>query len=249
MVVSSSHDSGGEDEGRILLKLLTGLGCPVGSTPRPRALTTNRTIGYVAFPMTIRAGLGLALLASALPLGSLPAAAQRGARPEQRIGVELGLAERRIVLKPGLSDILTLPRPAKTIIIGNPSIVDATLNGDQAMVLTGQRAGETNLIILGQDNTEMVRAAVRVGTAPPQKVEVRNGVQIQSYSCSPACRPDASTTTTSYTGPFGTTTAVTTTGDLPPDLVTPPGAPPVAPAPSAGAAAAAGAPPAAPPVR
>ena len=48
--------------------------------------------------MTIRAGLGLALLASALPLGSLPAAAQRGARPEQRIEVELGLAERRIVL-------------------------------------------------------------------------------------------------------------------------------------------------------
>lgn len=189
--------------------------------------------------MTIRAGLSLALLAGAFAVESGPAQAQapRGARPEQRLEVELGLAERRILLKAGVSDIITLPRPAKTIIIGNPSVVDATLNGDQAIVLTGQRNGETNLIILGQDNSEILRAAVRVGAAQPHKVEVRNGLRIQSYSCAPACIPDARTTTTQYSGPYGTTTAVTTTGEMPEDLATPPvNALPVTPA--AGAAGA-----------
>jgi hypothetical protein len=181
---------------------------------------------HLEFTMTIRARLGLALLAAAFAVETWPAEAQaqRGARPEQRLEVELGLAERRILLKAGVSDILTLPRPAKTIIIGDPTVVDATLNGDQAIVLTGQRNGETNLIILGQDNAEILRASVRIGAAQPQKIEVRNGLQVQSYSCSPACRPDVVTTTTQYSGPYGTTTAVTTTGDIPPELATPSGA-------------------------
>jgi hypothetical protein len=69
-------------------------------------------------------------------------------------------------------------------------------------------------------------------------------LRVQSYSCAPACIPDARTTTTQYAGPYGTTTAVTTTGNMPDDLATPPGtALPVTPAaPAAGAGAAADAP-------
>ncbi len=168
----------------------------------------------------------------ALMLGS-GAAAQTGAAPQQRLSVELGRAEREIVLQPGHSDVLQLPRPARTIILGSPDIADATLNGETTVVLTAQRAGLTNLIILDAAGAEITRAALRVG---PQenRVVIRHGTGIQPYTCKPACTadPTAANRVTQYSGPWGSTTVVTTTGDIPPNLMTPPQAPATAPQPS-----------------
>ena len=44
--------------------------------------------------------------------------------------------------------IFRVSRPAATIIIGNPAIVDATVEDDQTLVLTGRAFGVTNLIVL-----------------------------------------------------------------------------------------------------
>ena len=164
------------------------------------------------------------LLALALAPG---AAAQTGSgAPQQKLSVELGRAEREIVLQPGHSDILQLSRPARTIIIGSPNIADATLNGDTTLVLTGQRVGLTNLIILDAAGAEITRAALRVGPRET-KVVIRHGTDVVPYSCKPACTvdPGAANRGTQYSGPWGTTTVVTTTGDIPPNLMTPPQAP------------------------
>ena len=57
----------------------------------------------------------------ALTLGP-GAAAQTGAAPQQRLSVELGRAEREIVLQPGHSDVLQLPRPARTITLDRSAV-------------------------------------------------------------------------------------------------------------------------------
>jgi hypothetical protein len=177
--------------------------------------------------MALRDGIGPVVLAAALLLQVGAAEAQLAGRANGRVEVELGVADRRIVMQPGMSDIIPLPRPARTVIVGDPKVADATLNGDQSLVLTGLpgSGGETNLIILGQDNNEILRAVVRIGPPRAHKIEVSSGLETQSYSCQPGCRPDptATTTATRYSTPFGTTTAVTTTGNLPPELLTPPG--------------------------
>jgi hypothetical protein len=166
-----------------------------------------------------------------IALALAPAAeAQTGSgAPQQRLSVELGLADREIVLQPGHSDVLQLSRPARTIILGSPDIADATLNGDTTVVLTGQRVGLTNLIILDAAGTEVTRAALRVGPRE-SRVVIRSGSAVQPYTCKPACTldPGAANRITQYSGPWGTTTTVTTTGDIPPGLMTPPQAPPAA---------------------
>jgi hypothetical protein len=179
--------------------------------------------------MPARALLAVSLLL--IPASMLSGAAAQSSQggPAQRLSVELGRADREIVLQPGISDILQLPRPARTIIIGNPAIADATLNGDTAVVLTGQKVGQTNLIILDASGMEVTRTALRVG---PQesKVVIRHGTARQSYTCNPTCTvdPSADTRVTQYSGPWGTSTVVTTTGETPPGLMTPP-VPPQAP--------------------
>ncbi|HEX2552050.1 MAG TPA: pilus assembly protein N-terminal domain-containing protein [Microvirga sp.] len=180
--------------------------------------------------------LRLAPTASVLVLVALASgAAAQTAAPRSPISVELGRAEREIVLQPGHSDVLQLPRPARTIILGSPNIADATLNGETTVVLTGQRIGLTNLIILDAAGREITRAALRVGPRET-KVVIRQGANVQPYTCKPACTadPTAANRVTQYSGPWGTSTVVTTTGELPPGLMTPPpGTPPPPAAPQA----------------
>ncbi len=180
--------------------------------------------------MLVRAVLTVSILLAPLTMACRAAAQSGQGTLSQRLSVELGRADREIVLQPGISDVLQLSRPARTIIIGNPAVADATLNGDTAVVLTGQRVGQTNLIILDASGAEVTRAALRVG---PQetRVVIRHGVARQVYTCKPACTPDpaADRRVTQYSGPWGTSTVVTTTGEIPPGLMTP--AAPPAPAP------------------
>ncbi|MDQ4136155.1 MAG: pilus assembly protein N-terminal domain-containing protein [Pseudomonadota bacterium] len=173
-----------------------------------------------------------ALTASLFLLAVVPgAAAQSSASaPQQRLSVELGRADREIVLQPGYSDVLQLPRPARTIILGSPDVADATLNGDTTVVLTGQKAGQTNLIILDAAGAEVTRAVLRVGPRET-RVVIRHGAGAQSYTCKPACTadPTAANRITQYSGPWGSSTVVTTTGEIPPGLMTPPPLTPAAP--------------------
>ncbi|MEZ5799399.1 MAG: pilus assembly protein N-terminal domain-containing protein [Nitratireductor sp.] len=44
--------------------------------------------------------------------------------------------------------VFRISRPAATVIIGNPSIADATVEDEKTLVLTGRSFGVTNLIVL-----------------------------------------------------------------------------------------------------
>jgi len=84
--------------------------------------------------------------------------------------------------------ILTLDRAAKTIVLGNSGILDATINDERTVVLTGKSAGATNMIVLGENNREILNASVNV-VPSSQVTTVYHGLRRQTYSCVSGCTP------------------------------------------------------------
>ena len=83
--------------------------------------------------------------------------------------------------------LMTLDRPATTIVIGNPGIFDASIGNDKTIVLTGKTAGTTNMIILDADGKEITNAVVRVSSDIRRLTTVFKGSNRQTFSCSPTC--------------------------------------------------------------
>ncbi|MGV8840971.1 MAG: pilus assembly protein N-terminal domain-containing protein [Bauldia sp.] len=84
--------------------------------------------------------------------------------------------------------ILRFPEPARSVIIGNPSIADATILDTQMVVLTGRSFGTTNLIVLGADGTPIVDELVTVRSSDLQVTVFRRSTR-ETYSCNPTCEP------------------------------------------------------------
>lgn len=83
--------------------------------------------------------------------------------------------------------VMKIDQPARTVIIGNPGIADATIGDELTLVLTGKTAGTTNLIVLDDDGKEVLNAVVRVSSDIRQLTTVFFGAQRQTFSCSPVC--------------------------------------------------------------
>jgi hypothetical protein len=83
--------------------------------------------------------------------------------------------------------VIRLPQNVATIVIGNPLIADATLQGG-VLVLTGKGYGTTNLVALGRDGQVVASDDVEV-VAPKTTdlVVVYKGAERESYSCAPVC--------------------------------------------------------------
>jgi len=82
---------------------------------------------------------------------------------------------------------LILDRSARTVIIGNPSIAQATLSDDKTVVLTGKAPGSTNLIVMDADGAEMANVVVDVVAAGGRLVTVHEGTGQATYSCTERC--------------------------------------------------------------
>ncbi len=84
--------------------------------------------------------------------------------------------------------VLRLTAPAGTIIIGNPSIADATMVDDTTIVITGKSFGTTNLIVLDTNGTIIVEQVITIRSADNQVVVYRQATR-QTYNCTPVCAP------------------------------------------------------------
>jgi hypothetical protein len=86
--------------------------------------------------------------------------------------------------------ILKLPERIATIVIGNPLIADATLQGGGILVITGKGYGATNLLALDRAGRVIMEKTVQVqGPVADNLVVVYKGVARESYSCTPECAP------------------------------------------------------------
>ncbi|SCY72767.1 Pilus formation protein N terminal region [Microvirga guangxiensis] len=123
---------------------------------------------------------GLSRADESLPLGALSStdARLRISSEQSTLSVALDFAK-----------ILTFEHPARTIIIGNPGIVDGTLSDEYNMVLTGKAVGATNLIVLGEAGREIAHVKISVSASANQVTTVYHGAAQQVYSCIDTCRP------------------------------------------------------------
>lgn len=88
------------------------------------------------------------------------------------------------------TEILRLPSPAASIIIGNPQIADVTVQASDLLFVVGRGFGETNLIILDASGNTMMDADLQVvNSLPSHGVRLYNGTARQTYSCIPYCGP------------------------------------------------------------
>lgn len=85
--------------------------------------------------------------------------------------------------------VIRLPEKAQTVIVGNPSIADVTVQKNGVMVVTGKSFGTTNLIALDSSGSLLAESLVRVRAGSDSILTVQRGLDRESYSCTPTCQP------------------------------------------------------------
>ena len=88
------------------------------------------------------------------------------------------------------TEVLRLPGPASSIIVGNPQIADISVQSSDLLFVVGRGYGETNLIILDALGNTMMNADLQVvNTLSRHGVRLYNGKSRETYSCIPFCGP------------------------------------------------------------
>lgn len=87
------------------------------------------------------------------------------------------------------SQLLRLPRPVSSVIIGNPSIADVAIQGGNLLVVTGKTFGVTNIIALDEERNIIQDQRIIVQRDEVRTVNLSKGGLRQSYSCTPNCSP------------------------------------------------------------
>jgi hypothetical protein len=85
--------------------------------------------------------------------------------------------------------VMRISEPAATIIIGNPSIADATIQDASTLVITGRSYGITNLLILDENGDAIADTQLRVEGPSIDRLTVYRGTSRFSYSCGGLCEP------------------------------------------------------------
>lgn len=89
------------------------------------------------------------------------------------------------------AQFLSLEGEASSIVIGDPSVVDVTIEGGGQVVLFGKQPGETNMMIMGSDGTVLLNAAVVVAPETARHVSIISPVETsiseRSWNCYNRC--------------------------------------------------------------
>lgn len=89
--------------------------------------------------------------------------------------------------------VLRLPVDAYNVVIGNPSVVDVTVETPRMLFLFGRKPGETNITIFGENQEPVLAQTVAVVPASKHRVSVHStakggiGGNETSYSCVGRC--------------------------------------------------------------
>ena len=98
-------------------------------------------------------------------------------------------SETSVIVTVDQAKVFRVSRPASTIIIGNPAIVDATIEDDQTLVLTGRSFGVTNLIVLDSNGDAIVDQPVVVRGSETNTVRIYRRNSRETLACAPVCEP------------------------------------------------------------
>ena len=99
------------------------------------------------------------------------------------------LAGGDLIVRYDQSQLLRLPKAVSEIIVGNPSIADVAVQGNNLLVITGKTFGVTNVIALDSDRNIIQDQRIIVERDDGRSVTLTKGSARQSYSCTPNCSP------------------------------------------------------------
>ena len=114
----------------------------------------------------------------------------RGAIGICSYALSLGLAHANdLIVRYDQSQLLRLPRAVSQIIIGNPSIADASVQASNLVVVTGKTFGVTNIIAIDRQGNVIQDQRVIVQRDTARMVNLHKGSQRQTFTCAPECTP------------------------------------------------------------
>jgi Flp pilus assembly secretin CpaC len=91
-----------------------------------------------------------------------------------------------IVIQADQAKIITVSGQPGTVVVGNPSIADVTVQGDR-VVLMGRNYGVTNLIILDREGNQLAALDVTVQITDKNAVQVFKAGGRMTLACAPMC--------------------------------------------------------------
>jgi Flp pilus assembly secretin CpaC len=81
-----------------------------------------------------------------------------------------------------------LTAAAKSVIVGNPVIAEVMLVDDRTVYVLGRMMGQTNLVAIDQNGTEILNQRVSVRIGDQQMVTLHKGSLGQrTFACAPKC--------------------------------------------------------------
>jgi hypothetical protein len=95
-------------------------------------------------------------------------------------------AAQELIIKTDQTQLINISGAPGAVIIGNPSIADATVHGDKIFV-HGRAYGSTNLIILDQNGNQLASLDVTVQLGGVNNLTVYKAGARNSYVCAPLC--------------------------------------------------------------
>ncbi len=95
-------------------------------------------------------------------------------------------AAQELIIKTDQTQLISISGTPGTVVIGNPSIADATVHGDKIFV-HGRAFGSTNLIILDENGNQLASLDITVQLGGENNLAVYKGGARYSYVCAPSC--------------------------------------------------------------
>lgn len=83
--------------------------------------------------------------------------------------------------------IVKLPDRVATVVVGNPSIADVSLQAGGMVVLTGKGYGATNFMALDRSGALLMEKSIQVRGPSRNTVIVYRGIQRETWNCATKC--------------------------------------------------------------
>ncbi len=96
------------------------------------------------------------------------------------------IAAQELVIKSDETQLLNVSGSPGAVVIGNPSIADATVHGTK-IFLHGRAAGSTNLIVLDQEGNQLASMEITVQVNGENNVALFKAGNRYSYVCATLC--------------------------------------------------------------
>ena len=95
-------------------------------------------------------------------------------------------AAQELIIKTDQTQLINVSGNPGAVVIGNPSIADATVHGDKIFV-HGRAYGSTNLIILDQNGNQLASLDITVQLGGVNNLAIYKAGARYSYVCAPIC--------------------------------------------------------------